>query len=61
MKISLAVEIRQAFDPDNVWLLSGNIRYVYVGSQPLEDFRYVCVDRILQGILNATRVHRFFV
>ena len=26
-------------------LLSGNIRYVYVGSQPLEDFRYVCVDR----------------
>lgn len=28
-----------------VALLSGNIRYVYVGSQPLEDFRYVCVDR----------------
>ena len=28
-----------------VALLSGNVRYVYVGTQPLEDFRCVMVDK----------------
>lgn len=29
----------------SVALLSGNVRYVYVGTQPLEDFRCVMVDK----------------
>lgn len=27
-----------------VSLLTGNIRYVYIGSRPLEDFRYVRIE-----------------
>lgn len=29
----------------SVALLSGNVRYVYVGTQPLDDFRCVMVDK----------------
>ena len=39
-----------------VALLSGNIRYVYVGTQPLEDFRCVMVDKsigITEGIVDT--------
>ena len=35
-----------------VALLSGNVRYVYVGTQPLEDFRQVVVDKSY-GITDA--------
>lgn len=39
-----------------VALLSGNVRYVYVGTQPLEDFRCVMVDKsigITEGIVDT--------
>ena len=42
-----------------VALLSGNVRYVYVGTQPLEDFRCVMVDKST-GITEAnvdTAIH----
>lgn len=36
-----------------VALLSGNVRYVYIGAVPLEDFRCVCVDKAI-GITLGT-------
>lgn len=36
-----------------VALLSGNVRYVYIGAVPVEDFRCVCVDKAI-GITLGT-------
>lgn len=49
--LSLKTEIGK-----RVALLSGNVRYVYIGTVPLDDFRCVCVDKaigITQGVVDT--------
>ncbi len=44
ISVSKGVSLKEAIGK-RVALLSGNVRYVYVGTQPLEDFRCVMVDK----------------
>lgn len=44
ISVSKGVSLKEAIGK-RVALLSGNVRYVYVGTQPLEDFRCVMMDK----------------
>lgn len=55
ISVSKGMSLKEAIGK-RVALLSGNVRYVYVGTQPLEDFRCVMVDRstgITEGIVDT--------
>lgn len=43
IELDIATPVKEAI-AKRISLLSGNIRYVYIGSRPLDDFRYVQIE-----------------